>query len=167
MGEPDDKYTPTPEQIAAVEKLEPLSGLYTPEQLAVMQKVLAKHSPEEIAKLDRMTQRLDRYLAIRDGQIRPPWMEQTEPKPEPPLAETLEPVSEPESAAELEPELPEPKKRKPKDRRKEADVADLIQTRFKEGVPPNTTTAEVLRKIGLDTSSRDTVNRVLGRRPVK
>jgi hypothetical protein len=87
------------------------------------------------------------------------------------LAEAVEAVAVVEAVVvepePKQPKLPEPKKRKPKGRRKEADVADLIQTRFKEGVPPNTTTAEVLRKIGLDTSSRDTVNRVLGRRPVK
>ncbi len=89
MGKAEDKYTPTPEQLAAAAKIVvPLD--WPPEQLAAMRRRMAE-GLKEAAEMERIGKRLDRYIAIRDGQIRPPWMEQTEPKP----AETPEPASEP------------------------------------------------------------------------
>jgi hypothetical protein len=103
MGQSDDDYTPTPEQIAAAEKIVvPLD--WTPEQLAAMRRRMADKLKEG-AEMDRISERLDRYLPKR--------------------AETPEPAGEPESPIEPEPlsaetskpELPVEPKDTPKNRK--------------------------------------------------
>ena len=54
---------------------------YTPEQRALIKKItVANETPEQRAKLDKGRKILDRYIAIRDNQIPPPWAELAKPE---------------------------------------------------------------------------------------
>ena len=71
MGKSEDYYTPTAEQRAAAEKIVVRLD-YTPEQLAATRRQMADRLREG-AEMDRISERLDRAQAIRDGLIPPPW----------------------------------------------------------------------------------------------
>lgn len=59
----------TPEQPTAIERL-----VLTPEQRAAFQRMMAEKF-EQAARLDKAAKNIDRYIAIRDGLIPPPWAE--------------------------------------------------------------------------------------------
>ena len=59
----------TPEQPTAIGRL-----AFTPEQRASFQRMMAEKL-EQAAQLDKAAKNIDRYFAIRDGLIPPPWAE--------------------------------------------------------------------------------------------
>jgi hypothetical protein len=139
----------TPKQLAAIRKKVAVN--YTPEQLAAMQRIMAKHSPEERAKLDMMHERLDHAIAVSAGLIPPPWAEKL-----------LKPATEP--------------KGKPKRTRKGKQMSRLLPVLRDlyppDGMPPDhVKTVKVVqtvldeykaRKMG--EVSRDVIERAIGRR---
>jgi hypothetical protein len=99
-----------------------------------MQRILAKDSPEERARLEKERKTIDRAIAIRDGLIPPPW------------AEKLFKAAS-ERKAELK-SKPEEKRRHPQ---MDRAITILIEKFGPTGIPP----AGMLHKTALATINKE------------
>jgi hypothetical protein len=123
----------TSEERAALQK----KMTVAPELRAFMQKVLAKRSPEELAKLDKMHERLDRYIAIGEGLIPPPWAEKL-----------LKPAAERKAK-------PKPKSEKKPGPAVRQAISILIEVYPPTGIPPD----YILRKTVLADVNKVVIER--------
>ena len=106
----------TPEQIALLKKV---VIDYTPKQLAALEKKHPAETPEQCAKLNEDRKFIEDCIAVRDGQRPPPWAETLHAKPQSERSKS---------------------ESKPAEKTRKAYWEDAVDRAFRENFPDDTAT---------------------------